>query len=176
MKSIHQNAICIVSSLCKASNINFDPPKFTKGWSHLALHESHGVRMDFYAGSQSCGISIEKKDAPLYFMLQHMYKIGQLTLDIPGKPNEQDRYPHGLYLVKNGELSMESVGEYFRYKIASGDLDGRSDIVISRDSETFEQRAADIAALLFNQFIKKIMPIVELYKAGKAAGVYKTAA
>jgi hypothetical protein len=176
MRTIHQNAICIVSSLCKSSNIHIDPPKFTKGWSNLSLNESHGLKMDFYAGGQSCGLSIEKKDAPLYFMLQHMYKTGQLTLDIPGKPDGEDRYPHGLYLVKNGELSVESVGDYFRYKIASGDLENRSSIVISRDADTFEQRAADIAALLFNQFIKKIMPIIEIYKAGKAAGVYKVAA
>jgi len=175
MKPIHQNAICIVSSLCKASSIPIDPPKFTKGWSNLALHKSHDIRMDFYAGSQSCGLSIEKKDAPLYFMLQHMYKTGKITVDIPGKP-EEDRYPNGLYLVKNGELSMENAGNFFIYKIASGDLDNRSNIVISRDPDTFEQRAADIAALLFNQFIKKVMPVVEIYKAGKEAGVYKEAA
>lgn len=100
----------------------------------------------------------------------------KITLDIPGKPDGEDRYPHGLYLVKNGELSMENVGDYFRYKIASGDLENRSSIVISRDADTFEQRAADIAALLFNQFIKKIMPIIDIYQAGKAAGVYKVAA
>jgi hypothetical protein len=176
MKSIHQNAICIVSSLCKASGIQTDPPKITKNWSNLSLNKSHGLKMDFYTGSQSCGLSIEKKDAPLYFMLQHMYKTGQLTLDIPGKPDGEDRYPHGLYLVKNGELSMENLGEYFRYKIASGDLENRSSIVISRDAETFDQRAADIAALLFNQFIKKIMPIIDIYQAGKAAGVYREAA
>lgn len=173
MKPIHQNAICIVSSLCKSSNIPIDPPKVTKGWSNLSLEKSHGLKMDFYAGSQSCGVSIQKKEAPLYFMLQHMYKTGQLTLDIPGKPEGADRYPYGLYMVKNGELSMDDLGDFFIYKIASGDLDNRSSIVISRDIDTFEERAADIAALLFNQFIKKVMPIIEIYKVGKAAGVYR---
>jgi hypothetical protein len=173
MNSIHQNAICIVSSLCQSANIITDPPKITKGWSNLTLHDSHNLRVDFYAGSQSCGITIEKREAPLYFLLQHMYKTGKLTLDIPGKPIGEDRYPNGLYLVKNGELSMENAGDYFRYKIASGDLDNRSSIVISRDAETFEKRAADIAVLLFDQFIKKLMPIIEIYKVGKEAGVYK---
>ena len=160
--SIHANAILRVASLCNTFGINLDPPRFKDDYSALHLDVSHKVQADFFIRSQSVGFSVKQPDKPLMEVLRAMVKQGHLHFLVPGRTT-----PH--------DYTGAHQKDFYITQLATGDLRDTSSIVISRDPNTFDKRAEDLAALLFLQFIQKIMPVVEQYKIYRDNGLLKAA-
>ncbi len=156
--NIHSQAIALTAKLCRSQNILLDSPRYEDSYSCMHLVESHGIQADFFIRKCTVGFSVRREDHALLTLLNHMIDTGKLEITVPGRQEP---------------VASVTRKEFFVSSIASGDLRETSSIVISGDPSTFEKRADDLAILLFQQWIRKIMPIVEAYKQCRDAGILK---
>jgi hypothetical protein len=160
--NIHAQAVINTARLCNTFGITLDAPRFESNYSALHLDISHGVQADFFIRQQSVGFSVKEPDFALMQVLRAMLKTGQMHIMVPGRTE-----PH--------DYTGSHLKDFYITQISTGDLRDTSDILISSDRSTFEKRADDLAALLFMQFIQKIMPVVEQYKIYRDNGLLKAA-
>jgi hypothetical protein len=156
--NIHSQAITLTAKLCRSQNILLDPPRYEDSYSCMHLVESHGIQADFFIRKCTVGFSIRREDQALLTLLNNLIDTGKLQILVPGRQEPVVSVTHKEFFVKS---------------IASGDLRETSSIVISSEPSTFEKRADDLAILLFQQWISKIMPVVETYKQCRDAGILK---
>lgn len=162
MNPVIEKAANKVMVLCEAAGISLDRAVAGDGYIVLRLNESHGIDADFFIRSQGVGFSVKSKDLPLFYLLQAKLKSKKIELQIRhnGKVTTIDPY-----LPKQGTLSMKNPSPFYVTGISSGNLKGRSDISFNRtDPEALESRSDALAAILFTQWIWKMMPTIEDYK------------
>jgi hypothetical protein len=164
MSSILQSAAHTIQLLCDATRIYLDSPQFNDTYVSFPLKHWHGIDGDFFIRAQSVGITLKGQDINLFYLLQNELQYSDITMEVRrGKMLKQ------LKPVYSGEgnFSVANPCTFYLASISSGNLKDISDIRISRDASSFEERADFLANLLFTQWIVKMMPYIEMYKKYK---------
>lgn len=154
MRAITQRAADIVYAMCQAAGIPIDPPKYEERYATLEL-SCLGLTADFFIRSQSVGFTAKHDDKELFYDLQRLVKDGTLEIHTHFDGQPVTLQPH---LAGEGRFDHDNPCTFYLAGIASGNLKGRVDHNFSHDPATFEARANFLAALLYTQWITKMMP------------------
>lgn len=164
LNQIFSSVAKTIQILCNATRINLDPPSFSEQYVSFPLEHWHGIKGDFFIRAQSVGITLKGEDVRLFYLIQDYIQRGEISFEVMLGGLRKPLEPK---LSGDGEFNVNNPCTFYLASISSGNLKDCSDIPISRNEATFENRSDFLADLLFTQWIVKMMPIIEMYKVFK---------
>lgn len=164
MSSIFTTSARDIRLLCNTTRIKLDAPVFTDRYVSFPLLETHGILADFFIRPQGVGLTCKGDDLLLFYLIQDRILKKKLQFEVLNQGHKVNLVP---CISGDGNSSVENPLKFYLGTIASGNLKDRSDIVISRDESTFEQRSLFLTNLLFTQWIAKMYDVVLAYKTFK---------
>jgi hypothetical protein len=159
--SLLEKAAHYATTLFDADNLKFDAPIFTDQYVSFPMTHSLNIDGDFFIRAQSVGVTFKGEDVRLFYLLQDMVKRHHLHFRVQHEGKWEYFNPH---LAGEGQFSMKNPCTFYLAGIASGNLKGWSDIPISRDPATFDDRAKFLAVLLYREWVRQMMPIIKMYQ------------